>query len=239
LRRPPVALALAPALAVVLALLALSVVNWTQAGGPTVLSIDTDPTGNTATSHGTINTCLEAAPSATGIALDVVVDNVADLSAFQLTLNYNGSVTARSVAVSLMNNETPDMGGSAAIDGASSDSLPDIDGSHTVLASNDAGIGSGGASGSGLLINFTMSAPAATGNYVLSITGSTLNNSLAGQIAHTTAGADMQVTSSPDGSCAAEASPTPPSTPTPTPETPTPTATATPTPQLEKRPFRI
>ena len=130
--------------------------------------------------------------------------------------------------MSLMNNEVPDMGGSAAIDGASSDSLPDIDGAHTVLASNDAGIGSGGASGSGLLINFTMSAPAATGNYVLSITGSTLNNSLAGQIAHTTAGADMQVTSSPDGSCAAEASPTPPSTPTPTPETPTPTATPTP-----------
>ena len=200
MRRPLLALALAPALAVVLALLALFLVNRTQAGAATVLSIDTDPTGNTDTSHGTINTCLEVAPSATGIPLDVVIDNVADLAAFQFTLNYTGSVTARSVAVSLMNNETPDKGGSAEIIGASNP-LPDSDGTHLLLASNDSAIGSGGATGSGLLINFTMSAPASPGTYALSITNSTLNNSVAGQIAHSTAGAEMHVTDTPDGSC--------------------------------------
>ena len=190
--------------------------------GGTFLAVDFETADNTDTSFGAISNCLDLL-DCTPYTLDVVIGNVTDLVAAQLTLNYTGVVTARTVAVSLLNNETPDMGGSAAIDTGASDGLPDGSGTHTVVASNDSGIGSGGATGSGLLISFTLSPPGTPGIYPISLSGTALNDSTANPIAHTTQGGEIHLAAS---GCA---------TPTPAPtESPTPTPTPTPSGQQVK-----
>ena len=212
-RKPLIALGL-PVLAALFALLAVSVVNWTQAdGGTPFVALDATTGDNTDTSYGTITDCFEAAAS-TNFTADVVIGGVSDLVAFQLTLNYPaGAVPAggRSVATSMMNNEVPDAGGSAAIDTGASSTLPNVTGADTAIVSNDNAIGSGGASGDGLLIRYTVTSPAAAGIYSLTLTGVTLNDAFANEIAvDHVHNADLQVGDpTPDGSCVADATPTP------------------------------
>lgn len=55
------------------------------------LGIDVDPTGNSATLLGTRQTCIEVSSGDT-FDIDVTVENVEDLSAWELYLGYDGSV---------------------------------------------------------------------------------------------------------------------------------------------------
>src|SRR5450759_3859549 len=106
---------------------------------------------------GAIGNCLQVASGA-DYTVDIVVSgNVVGAVAAGLTLNYSGIVVGQDVSQSLMNQGSPDMAGSAVVGG---DPVPDPDGTHHVVISNDgAAKGEAGASGSGNLIRFTMAAP--------------------------------------------------------------------------------
>lgn len=176
----------------------------------TYMAVDLATSDNTDTGVGTITTCLEVASGAT-YSMDVVVGGVLDLVAGQFTISYQGELTSQSVTVSILNREVPDVGGSALIDAAASDPAPDVSGFHTVVASNDAAIGSGGANGSGILVHFVMTAPTvgSATTFPLDLTGDTLNDHLGAAIAHVVHGAQVQVgDSSPDGSCGPDATAT-------------------------------
>src|SRR3990172_11427740 len=120
----------------------------TARGGSPGVSIEIDfaVSDNSDSRVGAIQTCLEVA-SGGAYTLDVIIagDGVTDAVAAQLTISYPpGSLTGRDIGQSLLNNEQPDAGGQATIDGIASGGLPNADGSHTVVISNDPAIGSGG-----------------------------------------------------------------------------------------------
>ena len=195
----------------------------------TSLAIDFATSDNSSTSVGTIQNCLEVASGAT-YTVDVDIVNVNDVAAAQLTLNYRGTVTARNVANSLINNEVPDVGGSAYIDPSSP--LPDVSGFDTVSIINDiASLGGAGASGSGILIRYTMTAPTVSSPTFVPMT---LTNTALANFHFVNAPSDIP--HSDQGGFLAVAGASCTSTPTPAPagETPTPTpaatSTATPTP---------
>ncbi len=199
-----------------------------QAQNGTVLAIDVaDVSGNSSTSVGTINDCFEAAPDET-YTLDVVVLDGVDLVSAGLLLNYQGIVTDRSISDSILNNESPDIGASAAIDEISTE-LPDSSGSDHVIISNDDAFGSGGASGSGILVRFTMTAPTQPGSFALGLAAAlgpdpVLNDSQTRLVPLTHQGATLNVGSQ------CPAAPTPSETPPPESPSPSESTPASPTP---------
>jgi len=194
--------------------------NSTQAAGPNGLSVDWNIADNTDIAVGTIVPCGEVV-SGGSYTVDVVLEGVSDIVAVQMTLGYPaGALNTHDISSSLLNNEDPDQGGSALVDVTASDPHPaggDLDGSHKELISNDIGIGVGGATGSGILVRFTLTAPVGIGVFPLALSGVELNDSQAGTpTAHvhdgkvavgTTCPAPTTVTPSPS------ASPTPGPTP--------------------------
>ena len=57
-----------------------------------VVSVDTDPTGNTATFVGTIDPCREVTVDPLGFDIDVTIEQVTDLAGFEAKLHYNPAV---------------------------------------------------------------------------------------------------------------------------------------------------
>jgi len=178
---------------------AFGILHFALSGGgiahaqSTVLAIDAgDVTGNTGTSVGTINGCFQISSGGT-YTLDVLVGDVKDLVAGQFTLGFQGAMTDQSVADSLLNHPSPSVNGNALIDLSAGDNVPDSGGQHTVVVSNDAAVGSGGATGSGVLVRFAMTAPATAGIVDLTLSTTTLDDSLANEIAHTTQNAELAV----------------------------------------------
>jgi len=158
----------------------------------TVFAIDVgDVSGNTATTVGTVNTCFQTTVGQS-YPLDVVVEDVTDVVWSQFTLGFQGAVTLQSVDDSLLNHPTPAVG-SAAFDQKTS-AVPDVGGHHNVVVSNDAAVGSGGASGSGILVRFTMTAPSTAGLFDLTLEDTVLlDSSEANPIPHTPSGATLAV----------------------------------------------
>lgn len=137
-----------------------------QAQG-TVFAIDVgDVSGNTATAVGTVNTCFQAT-AGQSYPLDVVVQDVTDVVWSQFTLGFKGAVTLQSVDDSLLNHPTPAIG-NAAFDEKTS-AVPDVGGNHNVVVFNQAAVDSGGFSGSGILVRFTMTAPSTAGLFDLTL----------------------------------------------------------------------
>ncbi len=169
-----------------------------------------DVRGNSATSIGNINQCLQVASGAS-YTVDVVLIDVTDAVASQFTLSYSGSVDARDVSTSLLNEEKPDVGGSAVIETGISDPAPDTDGSHLLAVTNDAAIGSGGASGSGVLVRLTMTAPTTVIPMLvnLKLSGTAIADSNADEIRHSTKDAALAVA----GATCQQVSPTPTAAP--------------------------
>ncbi len=95
----------------------------------------------------------------------------------------------------LLNNESPNALDGGVIDVSASDSVPDTDGTHTIVISNDLAAGSGGATGSGMLVRLTLTAPAAAGAYPLTLTSTTVNDHTASEITHHVHNATLTVIS--------------------------------------------
>ena len=176
----------------------------------TVVAIDAgDVTGNTGTGVGTINGCFQV-PSGGTYTLDVVVRDVNDLVAGNFTLGFQGTMTDQSVADSLWNHPSPPVAAPATIDPDASGQVPDSGGRHYVVVSNDAAVGSGGATGNGVLVRFAMTAPATPGMVDLTLSDTVLVDSMANEIPNTTQDATLAV----DTACAA-VTPSPSAAPNP------------------------
>jgi hypothetical protein len=175
-------------------------------GDSTSLAIDFATADNSSTSVGAIQTCLEVASGA-AYTVDVDLLNVTNIVAAQVKLNYLGTVAGRSVIndsnppafepKSILQT-APGAGANAAfIDDATSDSIPDSGGAHTVVITNDAAIGDpvGGASGSGILVRFTMMAPIVVSPAIvpITLTQTALVDPLAIGIPHTPQGGFLAV----------------------------------------------
>jgi hypothetical protein len=149
--------------------------------------------------------------------MDVVVRDVKDLVAGEFTLGFqgimteqSGTMTDQSVADSLLNHPSPPVADNAAIDPDVSGQVPDSGGQHAVVVSNDAAITSGGATGSGVLVRFTMTAPAAPGMVDLTLAATVLDDSQANEIPHTTQDATLAVgTACPAATASPSAAPSP------------------------------
>ena len=148
------------------------------------LAIDFDIAENTATFVGTVVDHLELVCGGT-YDFDVIVEGVSDLvrGQFRLDTVAGNSITGHSVSGGIIDaGDGLSSPGTAAIAG-SSDPVPDDDGSHFVLASNDGALGGRGASGSGYLARFTASAPAVgPGAVTLRLSQSVLSDSQNGPI---------------------------------------------------------
>ncbi len=117
-----------------------------------VLAIDVDPTGNTPTSIGTVNTCVSVAKG-DSFKVDVVVENITDLLSWQIYFQYDPAilqVTQRNVRLFQQAN-----GGSSVYD--LSDKVPDTDGVYSIEAADTSDPPSPD-SGSGVLTELTLSA---------------------------------------------------------------------------------
>ena len=188
------------AIAVCASLLALAA-SGADANLSNSVSIDFTTGDNTSTAVGTVDTTATVTSGAT-ITVDVVFDGtgVSDAVAAGLTLGMtdgnaatqtDGCIASRDVSSSLLNNEVPNVGGSAVIDGVGSDALPGAAwpgpsrATHTVILSNDDAVGSGGATGNGILIRFTYNTPyvaAGSTAVTFSLTGVAVNDSTAVEI---------------------------------------------------------
>jgi hypothetical protein len=173
-------------------------------GASTSLAIDFATADNSSTSVGSIQSCLEVASGA-DYTVDVDILNVANVAAAQVKLHYQGTVAGRSV-INGNNPPTlepksilqtaPGAGANAAfIEDVSSDSIPDSRGVHTVVIPNDAATGVDGASGSGILVRFTMTAPIVSSpTFVpITLTPTTLVDAFANEIPHTRQGGSLAV----------------------------------------------
>jgi len=162
-----------------------------QAQG-TVFAIDVgDVSGNTATTVGTVNTCFQAT-AGQPYSLDVVVQDVTDVVYSQFTLGFQGEVTLQSVDDSLLNHPTPAAGNAAFSDKTTA--VPDTGQHHNVVVSNQAAVGSGGFSGSGILVRFTMTAPSTAGLFDLTLEDTVLlDHTESNAIPHTPSGATLAV----------------------------------------------
>ena len=183
----------------------------------TVVAIDVgDVTGNTGTSVGPINGCFQVQSGAT-YTLDVVVRDVKDLVAGQFTLRFegtgteeSGTLTDQSVADSLLNHPSPPVTDNAVIDPDTSGQVPDSSGQHILVVSIEGAIGSGGATGSGVLARFTLTAPARPGMVELTLAQTTLVDSQAIGIPQTTQDARLAVdTACPAATASPSAAPNP------------------------------
>jgi hypothetical protein len=213
-------------------------------GGADVIGIDTDVTGNTATSLGNIEPCVQVNPGDT-VTLDVFIQNVplyndgatpgvpnddsGGIIGWQYLIEYNEanlSVGSQDVTVSLLNSNA----GSSMFD--VSDLVPDVDGNNTWLSTaldTGTGIPEGG---SGILSRLTINVEptAATGQYSLPLdlnNTATLDAPGAAFAPHSLAHGAIAV----GQACGPIVTPplTPAPTPLPTPGTPTPAPpTATP-----------
>ncbi len=118
----------------------------------TSIGMDTEVSDNTATSLGSVDTCTIAPNVGDQVEIDLYVQNVADLNAYQLRIGYDSTVlkvTAVNAAFLLDSNP-----GSALFNLI--DPLPDSDGILT-MASTDIGVGAG-ENGSGVLARITFEA---------------------------------------------------------------------------------
>ncbi len=158
----------------------------------TVFAIDVgDVSGNTATAVGTVNTCFQAT-AGQSYPLDVVVEDVNDVVWSQFTLDFRGAVTAQSVDDSLLNHPTPAVGTAAFSDKTTA--VPDTGEHHNVVVFNQAAVDSGGFSGSGILVHFTMTAPSTAGLFDLALEDTVLlDSSESKEIPHTPGGATLAV----------------------------------------------
>jgi uncharacterized repeat protein (TIGR01451 family) len=120
----------------------------------TTIGVDADPTqspANTATSLGSIESCISMATSDI-FTIDIFVTDVVDLLSWEMYFQYNGSVVnVKSVKVNMFQAANP---GSIVFN--ASDSTPDSDGSFHVSAA-ELGIGAED-SGSGVLARLTLQA---------------------------------------------------------------------------------
>ncbi len=182
-----------------------------------VMALDFATGDNGNNDVGNVQSCIEVRSGAS-YTVDVVLIDVTDAVASQFTLSYSGSVDTHDVSMSLLNDEKPDVGGSAMIETGASDATPDSDGSHVLIITNDAAIGSGGASGSGVLARLTMTAPTTVIPMLvgLKLSRTDIVDSNADAIRHSTKDAALAVA----GATCQQVSPTPTVAPTPTPAGP-------------------
>jgi hypothetical protein len=200
----------------ILSLAAFVSVRPSHADDP-VMALDF-ATGDNGSNHvGNVQSCTEVRSGAS-YTVDVVLIDVTDAVASQFTLSYSGSVDADDVSMSLLNEEKPDVGGSAVIETGVSDPASDSDGSHLLSVVNDPAIGSGGASGSGVLVRLTMTAPATATPMLVSLelSRTAIADSNADAIRHSTKDAALAVA----GATCQQVSPSPTVAPTPTPPGP-------------------
>lgn len=104
---------LASGLTVALALFALWMASAggtsVQAQDPTTIGVDTDPTGNTPTSLGNIDWCLEIGSVGETFDVDVFVKDVTDINAFEVYFSYDPdvlTVVSRNVIDQLLDAQT-------------------------------------------------------------------------------------------------------------------------------------
>ena len=212
----------------------------TNAAPPDSLAIDVgDVTGNTTSALGTVDGCFQTTPGAT-YDLDVVVESVTDISGADFHLTFTGIVATRDDDNTFLDTATA---GDGLVDTGISDPVPDGDADHFVEVFNNDSIGAGGATGSGFLARFTMTAPNAgvPTFFPLGLSGVQLVDSGASSVTpHThgafllvgpllTPGACSQATPSPTPVPTASPSPSPTPTLAPT-ASPSPVKTATPSP---------
>jgi len=82
---------LLPLVVVVLAVLAFRLESGAVVTEP-VVSVDTDPTGNTATFVGTIDPCRQVTVGPPAFEVDVTIQQVTNLAGFEADLSYNAAV---------------------------------------------------------------------------------------------------------------------------------------------------
>ena len=207
----------------------------------TTMGIDTDATGNSATSLGDIDACVSVGTGQT-FDVDVYVTDVANLAAWQANMAYDATllrVTAADIELFAAGAEE---GRTLSL----SDTAPDQDGTF-VLAAVDATPDSEGHNGSGVLARLTLEA-VASGTSFLTLDGIILGNPSANSIGDVTGddhfdGAVGYAQVWVDQPCPSEL-PTPTPNPSPTVEAPTPSPAAgttepgqpTPTPGVQPSP---
>ena len=206
---------------------ALSRVQNLEAQAEVAIGIDADPSGNTATSLGTINDCRQVSLNDT-FDVDVFLQNVDNIATFDFTINYDGAVlnVTDHDSTTLMLAANP--GSDVQFD--FSDPTPDTDGNYQLIAVDTAPAGSGAhESGDGVLGKVTFTA---VGSGVSTITlGNPGTKVMSDENGDNVQPADQfgNFTGTVLAAAVAvdqeECQLPPPSTPTPTP-TPTPTTTA-------------
>jgi hypothetical protein len=135
------------AIAVALLLISSDAQTRVAASG-TVLSVDTDASGNGATMVGTIQSCREVS-GGTQADVDIVIQDVPSLAGFQASLFFDpGHVTVVAESSMFILNQ-PLLPPPFILD--LSDPVPDTDGEYKILVST-----SGGGTGSGVVIRLTL-----------------------------------------------------------------------------------
>ncbi len=119
-----------------------------EAAADPVLSVDTDSTGNSANTVGTVDACRGVPTGGGSFSIDIVIQDVSSLSGFEADLLYDSSVVTISNKQSL-NFFLPAAPPLGLID--FSDSVPDSDGNYRMLLAS-----SGQGSGSGVIMRLTL-----------------------------------------------------------------------------------
>ena len=123
-----------------------------------VVSVDTDPTDNTATFVGTIDPCREVTVDPLGFDIDVTIEQVTDLAGFEAKLDYNPAVlkvTGVDYSYFLAT------AGSVTNWGEAPTSLnPDTDGTLSMVATLSIPLPATGATGEGVLARVSLEAVA-------------------------------------------------------------------------------
>lgn len=153
-------------------------IEASHTGGMDAMSVDTEVTGNAATSLGALDSCIEAAPGDT-ITLDVTATNIPagfEMMAFSYTVNYDEAA----LTIETQDHEFLLAANFPSAIFNASEETPDIDGNGSWIASV-ADIGGGRAeSGSGVLSRLTVSVAldAASGIRAFLLTGATHGDNL-------------------------------------------------------------
>ena len=191
----------------------------TQASPGVTIGVDADPTGNTATSLGTIDPCISVSNGAT-FDVDIFIKDAADLQMWHVILRYDSSainVVDRNVYMFLASNAGSDVGDLSFGDSG-------LSGAYDLLARDAAEEPGAHETGSGVLARLTLKAVAP------GLTTAMVEDPFLFPFhsVDSTSNAWIAV----DQSCPGEPPPTSTATPTPWPTptiTPSPTTTATPT----------
>jgi hypothetical protein len=119
-----------------------------------VVSVDTDPTDNTATFVATIDPCRQVTVDPLGFDIDVTIEEVTDLAGFEAKLHYNPAVLK---VTGVDYNYFLATAGSVQDWG---ETTPDNDGTFSMVATLSIPLPATGASGSGVLARVSLEAVA-------------------------------------------------------------------------------